>query len=155
MNKKNKTLNPVIVAITSCLMIGLTVFWYRHINIPAQNPIINELRLSARSREQLYTQRYLDQKIPTPVAQLAATVERYEHDRVIIQEELGQTTEELEKSELTQALITADQELIELLNKNRPMLDKYAEKAVRNHNANLFKIVTILRSCSFLFERTG
>jgi hypothetical protein len=154
MNKKNKPFSPVIAGITCCLTIALAVFWYRHINTVPQNPIIAELRLSAASREQTYAKKYLDQKIPTPLATLAATVERHEHDRVIIQEELGQVTEEAEQKELNQALISADEELIALLNNNRPMLDKYAEKAVRNHNANLFKIVTILRSCSFLFERT-
>ncbi len=115
-------------------------------------PITSSLQASAPTRETALKKAYLDQKIPEPLATLAASVERMEEDITTLTNAL-EAANPAEQALLTTIIATYDDALRMKLADARPLLEKYAEKAARTHNANLFKLVTILQSCSFLFER--
>ena len=116
-------------------------------------PCIKKIEESAVARENAFKKEYLNQRIPVVIAELAAYVERHEDDIKTLTIELSQASPE-EQILIQQAINDRDLNVMSALKIAAPILAKYHEKAVRNKNTNLFKIVTILQSCSFLFERS-
>ena len=151
MKKKIKKKITVIAASVLFLIAGSGTLWYWLQS--TKLAIIQILEHSAQSRELSYQKAYLDQKIPLPIATLAATVERLENDISSLNNELLRATPE-ECAQIKGAIELADQAILTLIKQSKDLLNKYGEKARRTHNGNLFKIVTILQSCSFLFERS-
>jgi len=114
--------------------------------------LASALATTAGERENTLTKDYFAKKVPAEIATLAAAIDRREEDIAALSKALACASAN-ERESLSSALITLEDEELALLSRAAPVLEKQAEKAYRNHNVALFKMVQALQSRSFLFER--
>jgi len=134
---------------------GLGFLAWKHNFITRTAPLVKQLALSADAREQKYARLYETQNIPSPVARIAGKIDRYEEDVATLQKRLhtADTLQETERWQLLKALEEAEGEALRTLTQEQETLDLYTQKAFRERDATLLKLIQILKSRAFLFER--
>ena len=117
-----------------------------------QHPLIASLEESKKSREASFAQSYKEKKMPDAIATLTGSIDRIEEDIAALSAAIKENPQK-DLSEVQQALQQRDEEVHQLLKDAAPVLDKYAEKAMRTKDFDLLKLIDVLQSRSFLFER--
>lgn len=117
--------------------------------------IVKDLDASAAQREEKFAKGYTARQTPLPLAQFTAHVDRLEEDIAHLGEALRKVAPaDLEEQERLKTFINArDEESRTFIANNGSLLDKYAEKARRQKDPSTLKLINVLKSRTFLFER--
>ncbi len=153
----------IIIALGS--LISLYIF-----RQPKQNPfsiisnkwrrqpaIVQELNTTAADREKDLTALYISHRIPQPLAALTAKIDRIENDIARLSATLNSSpAASVEEEKVIRAAIKEKElESRTVMKANDALLDKYAEKARRAKDPEITRLVHVLKSRSFLFERAA
>lgn len=152
MKKKTKTGTRLLLGLSStviaCGLLSIIGMNTHH----KQHPLIASLEESKKSREASFAQSYKEKKMPDAIATLTGSIDRIEEDIAALSAAIKENPQK-DLSEVQQALQQRDEEVHQLLKDAAPVLDKYAEKAMRTKDFDLLKLIDVLQSRSFLFER--
>jgi len=153
MRKTTLAASTIIIAALGSLIL---LYLIRTHSIGQTEPsIIRELNATAADRERELTAIYVSHRIPEPLAALTAHIDRIENDIVELSNALTKepSLSQTEEKAVRSAILEKENASRTALDTNRLFLDKYAEKARRNKDPEISRLVQVLKSRSFLFER--
>jgi|GEM_PF-5452960 len=130
---------------TTTLMQTINAWWYK------TPKIIQDLDASQVQRESEFTQAYITNDIPEPIARIAGRVDRMIQDTTTIKTELKKLPVE-ERAQLIEEEQNRSLKMIEFLREQDDVLKKFTEKAAYKKDLKLYKFVNVLRTRAFLFE---
>lgn len=153
MRKKNRPrAKHILIAATALLISASAVTAARWYLRPTPHPLVAQLTSTQKEREASFKKGYRAKNIPDPIATLTSRIDCIEEDIAALSAALKQAPPESQAA-LQSALTQRDAEVHTILKNAGPLLEKYEEKAIRAKAFDLLKIINVLQSRSFLFER--